>query len=109
MAPARLPRRPPGALRPSMLIVWTRENSEGPEDLTGATLTGTITDKHGQERPIAGDLSVDAPATAGRFTWELAPADVATEGSYTVEITASFATEPSPAKSFAADWEISRK
>lgn len=108
MAPATLPRRPPGSLRPSMQILWSREAGEGPEDLTGATLTGTITDKHGAARPIAGDLSVDDPGTAGLFTWEFAPADVETEGAYTVEITASFADGPSPAVSFAAAWEIAR-
>lgn len=100
-----LPRRPAGALRPSLAITWTRERGEGAEDLTDATLTGTITDRNGQERPIAGDLSVDN-GPAGAFTWEFAPADVATPGTYAIQITASFASDPSPAKSFAAELEI---
>lgn len=102
---ARLPRAVKGGLRPSPLITWTREDTDAPEDLTGATLSGTITDETGAERPIAGTLSVlDGPA--GKFVWNLALADVAQAGTFEVRFKAEFPGPPTPARSFAAQWKV---
>lgn len=62
-------------------------------DLTSATLTGIIQDENGRERPIAGDLEVSSPASAGVFTWDFAAADVATAGPHLVKFTAAFSGE----------------
>lgn len=81
-----------------MELTWLRESGD-PEDLTGATMTGTITDRAGTSRPIAGALTVlDGPA--GTFEWAFAAADLAQPGTYTIQFAAAFNTPPSPAKSF---------
>lgn len=91
-----------GGLRPSLEITWTRDDGE-PEDLTSlATLTGTITDRQGNSRPIAGALTV-LDGAAGTFEWAFDPADLAAPGTYQVQFVAAFNTAPSPAKSFAAE------
>lgn len=94
-----------GGIRPSQIITWLRESGE-PEDLTGGTLSGTITALgSGTERAVAGALSVtDGPA--GVFVWDYAPADVAEAGTFEVRFTASFGAQPSPAKTFAAPWKV---
>lgn len=102
---AKLPRAVKGGVRPSPLVTWVREDTGEPEDLTGAALSGTITDAAGTERAIAGSLTV-LDGAAGKFVWSLAPADVAQAGSFEVRITASFEQPPSPAKSFAAPWKV---
>ena len=100
-----LPTRVVGGLRPPMEVTWLRESGE-PEPLTGAVLSGTITDRRdGTERPIEGALSVTDGA-AGTFMWDYAPADVATAGMFEVRFTASFGSAPSPAKTFAATWKV---
>jgi hypothetical protein len=87
-----------GGLRPSLEIAWLRDDGQ-PEPLTTATMTGTIEDRAGDRRPIAGTLTV-LDGAAGTFEWAFAAGDLEMPGTYKVEFTASFNTAPSPAKSF---------
>lgn len=97
-----LPRRVVGGLRPSLAITWEREDGD-PEDLTGATMTGTILHElTGSSRAIAGTLTVTDGA-AGEFVWAFAAADLATPGTFVVQFIAAFAAPPTPAKSFATE------
>lgn len=99
-----LPDRVKGGLRPSQSIQWKREDGTA-EDLTGAILTGTITDAKNVERPIAGTLSVvDGPS--GMFRWDFAVGDVAEAGNFDVRFTATFGTAPTIAKTFASVWKV---
>lgn len=103
-AQAMLPRAVRGGLRPSPLITWLREDGT-PEDLSGATLSGTITSGAAVERPIAGSLQV-VSGPAGTFVWNFAAEDVAEAGTFEVRFTAAFGTPPSPAKTFAESWKV---
>lgn len=99
-----LPTRVSGGLRPALEIVWGHDDGTV-EDLSGATLTGTITDRAGNVRAIVGALTVtDGPA--GKFEWDFVAADLATPGTYKVQFVATFPSAPSPAKSFATDWTV---
>ena len=97
-------RRVVGGLRPSLAIEWLRDDGVA-EDLTGATLSGTIEDRAGNTRSIAGTLSV-LDGAAGTFEWAFAAGDLAAPGTYQVQFTASFNTPPTPAKSFAAEMTV---
>ena len=91
-------RRVAGGLRPSLEIIWTRDDGT-PEDLTGATMTGTIADRQGNSRAIAGALTV-LDGAAGVFEWAFGATDLVQPGTYQVQFTAAFNTAPTPAKSF---------
>jgi len=94
-----------GGLRPSQIVTWTRDDGT-PEPLTGATLTGTITDRTTEAtRAIAGTLTV-TDAAAGQFRWDYAAGDVATAGHYDVQFSASFASGQTPARTFVARWQV---
>jgi hypothetical protein len=94
-----------GATRPSQVITWTRAD-DTPEDLTGATLTGVILNVDTNEtRAIAGTLTVTT-AASGIFTWAYHANDVADAGSFKVQITASFGSAPTPARTIIADWSV---
>ena len=94
-----------GGLRPSQLVTWTREDGDA-EPLTGATITGTITDRAtGTTRAIAGTLTVTDGA-AGVFRWDYAAGDVATAGHYDVQFSAAFATGQTPARTFVTRWQV---
>jgi len=95
-----------GALRPSQVITWTREDdAETPENLTGATITGVIVDNDtGAVRAIAGTLTL-TDAANGVFTWIFNAADLVA-GSYLVQFTASFPSGTTPAKTKASDWTV---
>lgn len=96
-----------GALRPSQVITWTRDDGTA-ENLTGATITGKIRSlATGETASIAGTLSV-TDATAGEFTWDYAAADVATPGRYQVQFTAAFSAGTTPARTVITDWEVER-
>jgi hypothetical protein len=87
-----------GGLRPSLEVSWQRDDGT-PEPLTGATMTGTIEDRQGNSRAIAGELSV-LDGAAGTFEWAFDAADLAAPGTYQVQFVAAFNTAPTPAKSF---------
>ena len=93
-----------GGLRPSLEVTWLRDDGD-PEDLTSATMTGTIEDRQGNSRAIAGALTV-LDGAAGTFEWAFDPADLATPGTYQVQFAAAFSTQPSPAKSFAVELTV---
>ena len=56
-----------GALRPAQSITWTRDDGTA-ENLTGATLTGTLQPLGGTQRAIVGVLTVTT-AASGIFSW----------------------------------------
>jgi hypothetical protein len=94
-----------GATRPSQTITWTRGDNTA-ENLTGATITGTITSKAtGLTRAIAGTLVID-DADDGVFIWNYHADDVATAGHYLVKFTATFGSTPTPAKTIKTAWFI---
>jgi hypothetical protein len=93
-----------GATRPSQVITWTRADGTA-EDLTGATITGTIKDSAGTVRAITGTLTVTT-AASGVFTWAYSSADVATDGNYTVQFTAAFGGVPTPARTIKTPWVV---
>lgn len=95
-----------GALRPSQEITWLRDGSGGPEDLTGATLTGWIS-PHKCDPPVAitGTLTV-IDAQAGIFRWDYASADLSIPGTHLVQITAAFGAGATPARTFLTEWTV---
>ena len=107
MSTGMLPDRVKGGLRPSQSIQWQREDGTA-ENLTGATLTGTITNRATDTtRAIAGTLTVTDGA-AGEFRWDYAAGDVDTAGEYDVQFNAAFSPGPSPARTFVARWKVER-
>jgi hypothetical protein len=93
------------ALRPSQIITWTRADGNA-ETLTDATLTGKIRDRTtGTTRAIAGTLTV-VDGAAGQFRWDYVAADVVTAGTFDVQFVAAFASTPTPAKTFVAQWTV---
>lgn len=97
-----------GSLRPSLQITWLRQGTQTPEDLTAATLTGSLRASGATSiTAIAGALTVTDGAN-GVFRWDLAAADVATAGSYMVEFVATFASGASPAKTFSEGWTVAK-
>lgn len=95
-----------GARRPAQAITWQREGGGGAEDLTGATLTGSLRNRAtGAVREIAGALTV-TDGSAGAFRWDYAVADVADSGDYDVQFTAAFAAGLTPARTFVARWRV---
>jgi hypothetical protein len=97
-----------GALRPSRTIVWERDDGTL-EPLTGATLTGTITNRGSDvTRAIAGTLTPTDDAANGEFLWEFAAGDVNEAGEFDVQFSAAFDPGPSPARTFVARWKVER-
>lgn len=96
-----------GSLRPSLQLTWLRKDTTTPEDLSDATISGTLRLRHSTElRAIAGALHVtDGPN--GVFQWDLDALDVATPGLYAVEFTATYASGPTPGKTFESTWRVS--
>ena len=100
-----LPNRVKGGVRPAQALTWKREDGSA-EDLTGATLTGSIRNRAtGETRAITGVLTVtDGPA--GVFRWDYAAADVAEAGRFDVQFTAAFAAGLTPARTFVEQWTV---
>ena len=94
-----------GGLRPSQIVTW-QQDSGAVLDITGATLTGTITNRSSSvTRAIAGTLNVTDGA-AGQFKWDYAAGDVADVGEFDVQFDAAFGSPPSPARSYIARWTV---
>jgi hypothetical protein len=92
--------------RPILRIVWTHADNTTGENLTGATLSGYIKDlSSGVRRPILGTFAI-VTAASGVFTWQPDPADVANAGAHQVQFEATFAGEPTPARTAVYEWEI---
>lgn len=93
-----------GAQRPSQDVTWLRED-DTPEDLTSATLTGTVIPRSTRiPQAIQGTLSV-IDALNGIFRWEYALVDLVA-GYNDVTFEAAFPTGPSPAKTFKTVWFV---
>ncbi len=99
-----IPNAVQGGKRPSPLLTWTDLDGDA-LDLTGATITGTITNEHGESRAITGALTV-VTADEGVFRWDYSTADVATKGTFVVQFAASFGSNPTPAVTFAEKWKV---
>jgi hypothetical protein len=100
-----LPNRVEGGVRPAQALTWKREDGSA-EDLTGATLTGSIRNRAtGETRAITGPLTVTDGA-AGVFRWDYAAEDVAEAGRFDVQFVAAFTAGLSPARTFVAQWEV---
>jgi len=70
------------------LITWYYADGVTPKPLTGATITGTIT-QSGTARAISGVLTVtDGPG--GVLSWAYAATDTATAGYATVQFSATY-------------------
>lgn len=70
-------------------ITWSLDDGT-PQDLTGSTLTGTITNQlTGATRAITGTLELVTPAS-GIFSWSYSAADVAEAGDFWVQFTADY-------------------
>ena len=94
-----------GALRPGRIITWQRTTGIA-EDLTDATITGRIRNMNtGATRDIVGALTLTDPS-AGVFSWTFAAADVAEAGDFQVMFTATWSAGISPAKTYAATWQV---
>ena len=103
-----LPPRVQGAQRPSQLIIWERDDGTV-EPLTGATMTGTITNRATDvTRDITGTLTPTDNAAAGEFRWDFAAGDVSDAGEFDVQFSAAFTPGPSPARTFFARWKVER-
>ncbi|SRR6266540_1138767 len=84
-------------------ITWTRDDGTA-QNLTGATLTGTITNVlTGVSVAIAGALTATTPLS-GILTWAYASADVASAGQYRVQLLASYAGASDA--TYLADWLV---
>jgi hypothetical protein len=84
-------------------ITWSAGSAV--KDLTGATITGTITDVQTQTtRAITGTLAL-VTAASGIFSWQYSAADTATVGAYTVQFTATYG-DGLIDSSFSASWEV---
>lgn len=77
-----------GAINTGQLITWTQEDGTA-QDLTGATLSGTIEDVDGSTTAIAGTLTA-TDETNGIFSWEYAAGDVDTVGRFMVQFKADY-------------------
>jgi hypothetical protein len=95
-----------GSERPILSILWQHADNTTGEDLTGAVLTGYIKDlATGNIVEIQGAIAV-TDAAAGTFTWTPDPFDVAEDGAYQVQFSATWPGEPTPGLTAVFDWEI---
>lgn len=85
-----LPRAIQGARHTGQSITWTQDDDDDTaQDLTDATVTGTIEDEDGDTTAITGTLTV-SDASNGVFTWAYSAADVATVGRFMVQFKATY-------------------
>lgn len=94
-----------GALRPSQTITWLRDTNT-PEDLTAATVTGRIYSFQSEETRDATGNMVVVDGTNGIFRWDYSADDVGEAGSFEVQFTATFGDDPTPAKTLSTQWEV---
>jgi hypothetical protein len=93
------------AKRPSQQITWSRADGTA-EDLTAAIITGSIRSyRTGESRAIDGTLTV-TDGENGVFTWAYGNNDIGEAGRFSVQFNAAFGTDPTPAKTFLAEWQV---
>lgn len=96
-----------GSERPVLTITWTHADNTTGEDLTNAVITGYVKNlTTGVTVQIQGAIAV-TDAAAGVFTWTPDPFDVAEDGAYQVQFSATWPGEPTPGLTAVFDWEIS--
>ena len=83
-----LPKALQGARNTGLKLTWTQDDGTV-ENLTGATLSGTMKDKDGVVTAITGTLAI-VTAASGIFSWAYSAADIATPGRYLVQFKATF-------------------
>jgi hypothetical protein len=84
-------------------ITWSAGSAV--KDLTGSTITGTITDTQtNTTRAITGTLAL-VTALSGIFSWAYSAADTATVGSYQVQFTATYG-DGTPDSTFLMNWQV---
>lgn len=94
-----------GAKRPSQLITW-KDQDNNALNLTGATITARLRRlRSGSAVDSDGTFTV-TDASNGVFRWDYSTADVANSGTYEVQFTAVYGSNPTPAKTFIAEWKI---
>ena len=86
-----LPRAIEGARYTGAQIIWSQDDGTV-QNLSGATITGTIEDKDGTSRSITGTLALVTPAS-GIFSWAYSVADVGTVGRFLVQFKADYGGE----------------
>lgn len=77
-----------GARYVAQQITWS-DGDGNAVDLTGATLTGWISDENGRSVEVDGDLTVTTPAS-GIFTWAYGATDVGQAGEFLVQFRAVY-------------------
>src|SRR6185369_15431602 len=86
------------------LVTWHYADGVTPKDISGATITGTITDTADATRAVDGSLLVtDGPN--GVFSWAYGANDTATVGRYAVQFTATYG-DAKPDSSFEQQWDV---
>jgi hypothetical protein len=83
-----LPRAIEGARNKGLSITWTTDDGTA-QNLTAATITGTLKDKTGTVTAITGTLTA-TDASNGVFSWAYSAADVATPGLHLVVFKATY-------------------
>lgn len=90
-----------GARHTGQEITWTRDDGT-PQNLAGATLTGTIQDAAGDTRTIDGTLAI-VTAASGVFSWAYGASDVAEAGEFLVQFKATYTSYD---LTFATYWKV---
>jgi YD repeat-containing protein len=95
-----------GSERPLLVVPYTHADNTTGEDLTGAVITGYLKDlATGEVRQIVGGIEITDTAN-GVFEWTPDAQDVATAGTYQVQFSAVFGSEPTPGRTIVYEWEI---
>ncbi len=79
-----------GARNTGLSITWTTDDGTA-QNLTGATMSGTIENDEGTVRAVVGTLAL-VTASSGIFSWAYDAVDVATPGRYLVQFKATYST-----------------
>jgi len=94
-----------GARRPSQTITWSDENGTA-LDLTGATITARIRNTTANTSVASDGTFTVVTAASGIFRWDYSAADVETAGDFEVQFTATFESDPTPARTIVAPWSV---
>ena len=94
-----------GAKRPSQTITWP-DDEGNVFDLTGATIPARIRNRSSYVTVASDGTFTITNAAAGVFRWDYGAVDVTTAGLYEVQFTATFGSNPTPAKSVTELWEV---
>lgn len=93
-----------GGRRKGQRVIWWTEDG-GREDITGATLSGTIQRPDGSTVAIAGALTLIAPTT-GEFNWAYHADDVSVAGLHFVQFEAAYGSGATPGRTVWLAWLV---